>query len=387
MRRDSCLHIALSGYYGCGNTGDEAVLAGIVESFRQRAGEGAARITVLSANPQETQRRHGLDAVDRMRLPDVRQTLAECDLLLSGGGSLLQDSTSLRSLLYYLMVIWMAQRRGKPVMFYAQGIGPLRRRMARALTRMVADRTQYITVRDSASAALLQRIGVRKPPIEVTADPAFALKPQEPQALAAYLKRGEKFCDKPLIGIALRPWMSPEPTIEEYARMAQRTAQKTGGHLLFLPMQLPADATLSRQIADRLSGAAVLEAPLSPQAILGVTGRLSGLIAMRLHALIFGAMGAVPMVALGYDPKVASLMETLGETSRHLPLERFDAEAVSQMLAAAMAEGETLRSHLRRRAQELTERALTNVDRALLVAAGQVSGADTGLTRPDEAAQ
>jgi polysaccharide pyruvyl transferase WcaK-like protein len=121
--------------------------------------------------------------------------------------------------------------------------------------------------------------------------------------------------------------------------------------------------------------------------MLGAVGRLSGLIAMRLHALIFGAMGAVPMVALGYDPKVANLMETLGETERHIPLERFDAEAVSDMLAAAMAKGETLRSPLRRRTEELVERALTNVDRALQMAGKEVSGADTGLKRPDEATQ
>jgi polysaccharide pyruvyl transferase CsaB len=385
LRRDSCLHIALSGYYGCGNTGDEAVLAGIVESFRQRAGEGAAQITVLSADPQDTQRRHGLHAVDRMRIPVVRRTLAECDLLLSGGGSLLQDATSLRSLLYYLTIIWMARRQGKPVMFYAQGIGPLRRRLARALTRLTADRVHYITVRDPASAQLLKQIGVRKPPIEVTADPAFALQPQEPQALTAYLKRAGELCDRPLIGFALRPWMPPEPTIEEYARMADLAARKTGRRPLLLPMQPPGDVALSRRIADRLSGAYILEAPLSPQEMLGAVSGLSGLVAMRLHALIFGAMGAIPMVALGYDPKVASLMEMLGETRRHLPLERFDAEAVSDMLAEAMSEGETWRSALRRRTHELVERALSNVDRALLIAGGQIGGADTGSLCSDEA--
>src|SRR5579863_8848418 len=173
------LRIALSGYYGSGNTGDEAVLAGIVESFARRGVAERADLTVLSADPDDTTQRHGLRAVDRMSLRAVREALRTSDLLLSGGGSLLQDTTSLRSLLYYLGVVRLARGGGTPVMFYAQGIGPLRRGVSRILVRRVADRVQYITVRDPGSADLLARIGVRRPPVEVTADPAFALQRTE----------------------------------------------------------------------------------------------------------------------------------------------------------------------------------------------------------------
>src|SRR5205807_7129447 len=105
----------------------------------------------------------------------LRRSRKESDRLISGGGSLLQDTTSLRSLIYYLWVVRLAHSCGAPIMFYAQGIGPLRRKVSRALTRLVANRVQQITVRDAESADLLRRIGVNRPPIEVTADPAFAL--------------------------------------------------------------------------------------------------------------------------------------------------------------------------------------------------------------------
>lgn len=362
----SALRIALSGYYGCGNTGDEAVLAGIVESFARRAGVGRADLTVFSADPTATTRDHGLRAVDRMDLGLLRRTLQESDLLLSGGGSLLQDTTSLRSLVYYLWIVRLALRSKTPVMFYAQGVGPLRRPVARLLTRLVADRVGHITVRDEESAALLRRIGVRKPPIEVTADPAFVLRPEEPERTARRLAEAGVPDDRPLIGIALRPWRPPEPAPAAYARLVERIAQEAGGHPLLLPMQPPGDVALAAQITGLVPGrASLLRAPLSPRAALGIIGALSGLVAMRLHALIFGAIGGVPLVALDYDPKVGQLMRLLGQSERAVGLADFSAEGVAVQMAAALAEGEPLRERLRASAQALAERALVNVDRAL----------------------
>jgi polysaccharide pyruvyl transferase CsaB len=365
----SPIKIALSGYYGCGNTGDEAVLAGIVESFRRRAGEGTADFTVLSQNPADTERRHGLKAVNRMSRAVLKATLVETDLLISGGGSLLQDTTSLRSLIYYLWVVRIAQAAKTPVMFYAQGIGPLRRSLARTLTRLVANRVQQITVRDEGSANLLKQIGVRKPPIEVTADPAFALTPADPERVDALLRETGVPTDQPVIGIALRPWHIEKPSIADYAEMCWRLAEDTRAHLLFLPMQPPGDLDLSEQLAAGMTGrASVLKLPISPQEMVGITTRLQGLAAMRLHALIFGAVTGTPMVALSYDPKVTQLMEILGQGARTVALKSFSAEEVSAKMASALAEGYALRASLRNRAESLAEKALVNVDRALAIA-------------------
>jgi polysaccharide pyruvyl transferase CsaB len=363
------MQIALSGYYGCGNTGDEAVLAGIVESFARHEGARGVEFIVLSANPADTERRHGLRAIDRMRLSALRRTFQKSSLLISGGGSLLQDATSFRSLVYYLWVVRLARMFGAPAMFYAQGIGPLRRRVSRLLTRMVANRVQYITVRDPASAALLKRIGVNRPPVEVTADPAFALSPEEPDRAAANLRSAGVPVGIPVIGIALRPWQPPEPTVAEYARMAGHIAEKTGAHLLFLPMQPPGDMELAGRVAGAMpGGASVLREPLAPRAMLGVIGALSGLVAMRLHALIFGALGGVPLAALNYDPKVAQLMTVLGQSGRLVDLTPFDAERPAEQIAEALAAGEILRQTLRARAAEQAEKALVNTERALAVA-------------------
>ena len=182
------LRFAVSGYYGCGNAGDEAVLAGIAASFARQAG-GLVRLTVLSQNPDVTTRLHGLEAVDRMNMAQVRAILRDSDLLLSGGGSLLQDTTSARSLLYYLWIARMARRAGKPVMFYAQGMGPLHRPISRLLVRLTANRAAFLTVRDEPSAQLLKAIGVTNPRLEVTADPAFALTPAPEETVRRFYDR------------------------------------------------------------------------------------------------------------------------------------------------------------------------------------------------------
>ena len=169
--------VTLSGYYGYGNAGDEAVLAGLVTALRaRRAGRRTGdRRAVGTARRDGGGARHS--AADRYKVPALLRALSRTDALLSGGGSLLQDVTSAHSVFYYLGVVRLAQMLGKKTMFVAQGIGPLLRPRTRKLVAAVANRLDAITVRDPDSAALLREIGVTRPPVEVTADPALLLAP------------------------------------------------------------------------------------------------------------------------------------------------------------------------------------------------------------------
>jgi polysaccharide pyruvyl transferase WcaK-like protein len=137
-------------------------------------------------------------------------------------------------------------------------------------------------------------------------------------------------------------------------------------NIVFLPMQPPGDVALSNEVAGQLGmSASVVRTELSPEDALAVSKRLSGLVAMRLHALIFGAMSAIPIVALSYDPKVSHFMERLGQKNRSFALRSNDGDTAAGALAEAISEGDELREDLQRRSLELREHALTNVDRAL----------------------
>ena len=142
--------VVMSGYYGFGNAGDDAILDSIQQAVR--AASDDVSVTVLSNDPELTKKQYGLDAIPRFRVLRVFSALREGDVLLSGGGSLLQDTTSTRSLLYYLSVIRCAQWLHKPVMLYANGIGPVRKPANRRRVRHVVERAALVTLRDHASA-------------------------------------------------------------------------------------------------------------------------------------------------------------------------------------------------------------------------------------------
>ena len=355
--------VAVSGYYGCGNAGDEAVLAGIIESFRRTA-EGAVRLVALSQNPGETRSKHAIDAEYRMDMRTVRAVLRRSDLLISGGGSLLQDTTSFRSLLYYLWVARLAIRQNVPVMFYAQGMGPFRRKISRWLVRLIGNRASYITVRDPASAELLQSIGVTVPPIEVSADPAFALSPAPREEIDACSGLSWTGDDRQRVGVSLRPWgANAAGQIAEYASLLTALEDNTGARVILIPMQLPGDAEVSQAVA-RQSGRSfeMISNSCSPAALLGVVGEMDAIVAMRLHALIFAARMAVPPYALSYDPKVDALMQRLNLAESIAPWTGFSAETCAHRVKSLLAERPDRSARLRDCGATLETMALRNAE-------------------------
>lgn len=344
--------IVLSGYYGFGNAGDEAILEAMIADLREVC--PGARLTVFSAEPERTAAAHGVEAVHRFSIAGVWNALGRAHLLISGGGSLLQDVTSSRSLWYYLAVIGMARARGLRTMVYANGLGPIRLAANRRGAGAVLRRVDVITLRDPDSVRVLaSELGVARGDVMLTADPAFGLRPLEGGARDALLEEaGMRAEDRtredaagPVIGLALRPWHGSS----ELAGLAVRSVigllsgaggvgpgcggvrgvgagcegtvaggrpvGRQAGSVLLVPMQYAADAPLMAQVESecREAGVAVkaVRRPLGAREALTLVSACDMLVAMRLHALIFAASAGVPLVALSYDPKVASLIEYL----------------------------------------------------------------------------
>ena len=303
-------HIVVSGYYGCGNTGDEAVLGGMLASFRALGAD--VDFTVLSRDPAGTTSVHGVAAVSRNSLGEVARSIKSADLLISGGGSLLQDVTSARSAAYYLGVMFVGLAFGKPVMAYAQGVGPLLRPTTTYFSRLLLDRARLITVRDEDSAELLRRIGVARPPVHVTADPSFDMDPASEEAALSALCRAGAPDDRPLLGVAVRNWKAGDEWPSVLAEGIRKASERLAATPLFLPMHYPEDVTFAAAIASEVGAqAVVLQSPLLPGLAKAIVGRVDVMLAMRLHALMFAAAVGAPAVALSYDPKVTSFAGNL----------------------------------------------------------------------------
>jgi polysaccharide pyruvyl transferase CsaB len=295
----------LSGYYGFGNLGDEALLEVIVDQLRARW--PGCTVDVLSGDPAQTARTYGVEATPRMDFGRVGEAIARADVVLSGGGGLLQNTTSLRSLLYYSWVIRSAVGAGKPTMIFGQSIGPLDF-WGRAVVRTCCKGLAAATVRDERSRTLLGGLlpGVA---VERTADPVFLFEPGgEPLDLAA---EGLEDDGSPLVVVSVRKWQGADATAEALAHACDRLAAEHGARVAFLPLGGPPDAEVSTAVIRKCASAPVLlpDYPLGQAA--QVIARASLVIGMRLHALIIAARLGVPFLALPYDPKVVALCEDL----------------------------------------------------------------------------
>lgn len=304
--------IVVSGYYGSKNAGDEAMLAAMLEVLNDL--DPKLHITVISANPEDTKKRHNVDAVSWLNLKEIVRELRQADLLISGGGSLLQNVTSRRSLYYYLAIITLARFLGTRVMLYAQGIGPILGGVAEKAMRFIGNRVDMITVRDQGSLLELARLGIKKPPIEVTADPVLAIHPVDLNVGKAIFKAYHVAKDKPVFGISVRDWQGETHYKKVLAKVSDMVVQKLNASVVFLPMQFPEDVKAAREVASLTAEpCTVLKDEYTTAEFLSLVGSMDLMLGIRLHALIFAGVMGVPMLGISYDPKIDRFLNSIGE--------------------------------------------------------------------------
>mgnify|MGYP004516858961 FL=1 len=301
----------ISGYYGYHNLGDDAILLSIRR--RLAALSDDVELVALSNAPDSTLAEYDVKAVQRFQPMQVRKAIKNADLLISGGGSLLQDRTSTRSLMYYLTVIRMALHYQKPVMLYANGIGPVSKSKNRRRVQAVVSKVDCITLRDTDSLQELEQMGVGSDAMTVTADPVFTLNGISPDAAREILTAAGIPTDRPILAVSMRQSGKIEQAVPELARFCDEAAKTHT--VLFILMQTPADSAVTEQIRSRMSAPSyVLETPGKPETMMGVIGLCNLVFSMRLHTVIFAAKQRVPVMGLVYDPKVASYLDLL-----HMP--------------------------------------------------------------------
>ena len=347
----------ISGYYGLGNLGDEALLDVIVK--RLRASYPAGSIDVLSADPAGTAARLQVEATPRMDLGAVRRAIDRADVVLSGGGGLLQNVTSLRSLLYYAGIVRTATRARKRTMIFAQSIGPLDL-FGRAVVRACCGGVAAATVRDERSRQLLASL-LPQVRVERTADPVFLLEPDTaPLDLAAEGLDGPG----PLVVVSVRRWQHNEATVSALAAAVDRLTNEHGAQVAFLPLGGPSDADVSTGVIRRAKSAPLLLPAMTLGQAAQIIGRASLVIGMRLHALIIAARLGVPFTAVPYDPKVTALLDDLHYPVRPLftPGDKTPVADVVARIDDVWRRRDELAAHLRSVAAETEQLALRNFD-------------------------
>ncbi len=337
--------VLICGAYGMHNAGDEAVLDAILSEMREI--DPDMPITVLSRSPGETARRCGVNAIFTFNIPGILRAMRRSELYLNGGGSLLQDVTSSRSLWYYLFTLWAAKRRGCKVMMYGCGIGPIRRGRNRRLAGRTVQRcVDAVTLREADSLEELRSLGVTRPEIRIATDPALALTPVSDAETDRLMLRlglepgGDYFCITP------RRWPGVWEKQALFAAAADYAWERYGLRPLLISVNPEQDGRIVEQVHRQIRAPSVaVNETLETAEMVGLIGRMRAVLSMRLHVLIFAASRAVPLAAVSYDPKVASFLDCLAQTNYVDYGALTSAEQLFALVdAAATADREALRA-------------------------------------------
>ena len=368
--------IAVFGYYGFGNAGDECILQALVSGLY--SADPKIRISVASATPELTASELQVQSFLWSDASAVQQAVDWADLVLVGGGGLFHDyygfdpnaflTDQQTGIAYYASPAILAALQAKPAILCSVGVGPLYSGAAKTFTRAAADAALLVTVRDEESRTILIELGVAPSKISVTADLAFSYFP-----LSGFEASVPKIAPRarPVAGVSLRPWshgIAPSHWEREVASALDLWIERNEGNVLFIPFQnLPGTTEDDASVIERVRAAMRQSEHTSSVAhtcnarqILSTLHRCDLVLAMRLHAAILGACANKPVVAIGYDAKVVQAMTRLGAADRVEDLYAISAGALVERLESASLEG--VRAVTRNALGELRQAAAATIE-------------------------
>lgn len=286
LKKSNQKNILISGYYGFDNFGDEAILQTLIKELKNLN----CNITVLSSNPKKTSKNYEVKAVKSFNMLKVLWNIIKCDVFISGGGSLLQDATSIKSLVYYLLLLNLAILGRKKIIIFAQGLGPFKNKKGAFWVKNTLKNCTYVSVRDKKSHYLLKKWGIKS---DLVCDPFFdiPLEKHEPQGK---------------IGVQLR--QTKTLNINYLKKLAQYIADNFKNKKIELySFQDSLDLKVCQKFSEFLKEYNVNSEIISGQTpfeIINHVSKLEYMVAMRFHAVLTAVRFGIKTLAISYDMKV-----------------------------------------------------------------------------------
>lgn len=284
--------VVLSGYFGFKNFGDEAILSVLINKLQN----DKHRITVISSNPQYTKSQYKhIRSVQTFNIPDIFAAIRKSDVLISGGGSLLQDVTSLKSLFYYLFIIFLGLFLHKDVIIFAQGIGPINNKFGELLTQTLLKNCKYVSVRDEKSLELLKSWGIKA---DLLCDPIFSTQIPDNKKTNT-------------VAVQLRDFQTMNEDFID--RLAQKISKEfSDKNIEIYSFQDAIDLEVCQKFEKAVnmlnpSIKTTLYSNLTNSEIINNLAKAEYLVGMRFHAIIIGLLAKCKILAINYDIKVEKL--------------------------------------------------------------------------------
>lgn len=294
------MKVLISGYYGFGNAGDELILESIISDLRSRSKD--ININVLSFNPLKTAKDYNVDSVNRWNFFHILKAVFKTDILISGGGGLFQDNTGIFSLYYYLAIILAAKFFRKKIFVYSAGINELNK-INKKLTAYVLGFADKITLRESASALLLEKWGCNSAKIEITADPVLIKK--------IPLEITKKNDSRLKILFVIRPSLKEKRQAEKIADIADSLSEKLNADIEFMPFHISADLKFITAVSQKMKCISKIILWNNFNDIYNSFQQADFVISQRFHALVLASLFNKPLAGISDDAKLERFLQEL----------------------------------------------------------------------------
>lgn len=401
------MKITITDFYCASNRGDAAILEGMINSLGKYFPE--SEIIVLSYFPEVTKIINKIPSDEPLidtsnlslrkllgviyltvwawsyksgvKLPEFGRNkqisyYLNCDCLISVGGGHTNDNYR-PAILGRLFNLYFAKLLGKPVIIYAQSIGPFNTKKYKTLARVILNRVDLILLRDHKSKVVLDKIGVTVPPIHVMADAAFSLHPYDPDVGKDLLRR-EGFDiknEKLKVSISVRKWSFYEQNNirghEQYiltiAAVADYLIETKNAEVIFASTCTGFggyhndDRIVAHEVVNNMKNdAKILCGEYSPRQLSSIYGNMDLHIGTRMHSNILAMLSRTPVVAIQYEFKTSGLMEFFGLNDFVLDVNQINSESLIYLVEKAISEKDWIGQQIFRKLPELRRQADNN---------------------------
>jgi colanic acid/amylovoran biosynthesis protein len=338
------------------------------------------------------------------------------DLVIHLGTNLYGEDFGIRGFIEHSKEILLAILLKKPIVMYAESVGPFNNSLSKFVAKRALNKVNLITLREEVSREYLVELGVKKPPIYVTADPAFLLKSAPEARISEILDReGIELGNRSVIGITL----SSATNLKQEAKKSRIVALISLIYMLgryFLPETIVRgilgvfkhigyierfqtryitqvtdsniidhivesldvdvvivphirqegifeDSNIAREIRQLTKNQGrikVIQNIYTSEELKGIIGTCDMFISSRMHAAIAAMSQCIPTILIPVSQRHYGIMRMMGQ--KKYVCSRFTFEEVIPKVEAAWSNRDKIRCEMKSRIEKIKEASLRNAE-------------------------
>lgn len=374
-QRGKGLRICLTGgWFSSDNVGDNAILAGIRDSF-----PADTRFTAFSSAPDHVRAKHNIASFAPKQDPfKLYAELRAADALLFTGGTPFYDD--LPHMSYFAALAASARFHRVPIVVFGIAIRTLDSGPSRALARFIGRAATYVGGREDRTVRMLGELLGQGERVRLLPDPAIRMTPISPHEAERELTAIGLPTGSRRVGICMRDFTSPakfhaahysnrynlsqvDTLMRTVADVCERVVGYHGAEVVFLPMNTKApddDRNPARQVRDAIAPHVrphvhVIEKQYGPREMKGLLGRMDAVLGIRFHSLVLSSSMGVPAFAIEYAPKNSAIMRFFGRGDHVQIIGHLDAADMIGKLDGMLSDPAPQRAALAARLREITD--------------------------------